>query len=94
MRRKPSKFSTYKEAILSALDCLEEAEGHAMAGVLNIAFSGTYKELGRLHEVGEIFKAEPGMFADTGDTNIDLILKVVEAISNTRETIKNLNGMN
>ena len=57
-----SKQQTYKEALLSALECLEEAQGHALSGVLNIAFAGGYKELGRLYDVGEILEIEPATF--------------------------------
>ena len=40
-----AKQQTYKEALESALECLEEAEGHTMSAILNIAFAGEYKEL-------------------------------------------------
>jgi hypothetical protein len=86
------KQQTYKEALETALECLEESEGHAMSAVLNIAFAGEYKELGKLYEVGEILQVEPSMFEDTGDANIDLILKLVYKINSVKESIRNLNG--
>jgi hypothetical protein len=61
----------------SALDCLDYAAGHAMSAVLNIAFAGQYKELGRLYEQGQILQVEPEMFEDMGDVNIDLILTLI-----------------
>lgn len=88
-----SKHQTYKEALITALKCLEEAEGHAMSGVLNIAMSGEYKRLGRLYEVGEILEVEPSMFEDTGDPNIELILKVVALIQEVKASICNLNSL-
>jgi hypothetical protein len=42
--------------------------------VLNIA---EYKELGRLYDVGQMLQIEPAAFEDSGDVNIDLILKVI-----------------
>jgi hypothetical protein len=84
---------TYKQALKSALECLDEAEGHAMSGMLNIAFAGAYKELGRLYEEGEILEVEPGMFEDTEDANIDLILKLVSHINSVKESLRNLNGV-
>lgn len=89
-----SKQQTYKEALLSALDCLEDAEGHAMSAVLNIALAGQYKRLGRLYEEGDILEVEPAMFKDTGDFNIDLILKAVSVINKTKASIRNLNALN
>jgi len=88
-----SKHQIYKEALYSALECLEEAQGHALSGVLNIAFAGEYKELGRLYEVGEMLQIEPPAFEDTGDANIDLILKVIYEIDSVKERIRNLNGL-
>lgn len=84
---------TYKEALETALACLDDAEGHAMSAVLNIAFAGEYKELGRLYEIGEILQIEPAMFENTGDANIDLILKLVYHINSVKESIRNLNGL-
>ena len=66
------KNQTYKEAILSTLQCLDDAEGYVMSSVVNLALSGVYKELGNLYETGEILRVEPAMFRDTGDANIDL----------------------
>jgi hypothetical protein len=37
---------------------LEDAEGHAMSGVLNIALAGQFKELGRLYEEGDLLEVE------------------------------------
>ena len=88
-----AKQQTYKEALESALECLEEAEGHTMSAILNIAFAGEYKELGRLYEIGEILEIEPAMFEETGDANIDLILKLVREINGVKESIRNLNGL-
>jgi hypothetical protein len=88
-----AKQQTYKQALQTALECLNDAEGHAMSAVLNIAFAGEYKELGRLYEIGEILDVEPAMFQDTGDANIDLILKLVYEIYSVKESIRNLNGL-
>ena len=88
-----SQHQTYKEALLSAIQCLDDAEGHAMSAILNVAFAGPDKELGRLYDLGEIFEMEPAMFRDTGDINIDAILKLVESIQQVKESIKNINAL-
>ena len=84
---------TYQEALKTALECLEEAEGHTMTAILNIAFAGEYKELGRLYEVGEILQIEPAMFEDSGDANIDLILKLVYEINSVKDSSSNLGAI-
>lgn len=61
--------------------------------MLNIAFAGEYKELGRLYEVGEMLQIEPEAFEDTGDANIDLILKIIYQIDSVKESIRNFNGL-
>ena len=88
-----SVHQTYKEALLSALQCLDDAEGHAGAAILNIALAGAHKELGRLYEVGEELIVNPEMFQDTGDVNINLILKLIENIRSTVESLKNINSL-
>ena len=88
-----SQHQSYKEALVSAIQCLDDAEGHAMSAVLNIAFAGPHQELGRLYEIGEVFEMEPAMFRDTGDINIDAILKLVESIQQVKESIRNLHGL-
>ena len=87
------KTQTYREALQTAVENLQDASGHALAGVLCIAFAKEYRELGRLYEDGERFQVDPGMFVDMGDTNIDLILKVVNDIDALRETLININGL-
>ena len=88
-----SPYQTYRESLLTALDCLEEAEGHAMAAILNIAFSGPYQELGKLYDVGEILDVDYLMFEGTEDSNIDLVIQLVKKIQRTRETIRNINAL-
>ena len=88
-----SQHQSYKEALITSLECLEDAEGHAMSAVLNIAFAGPHKELGRLHEIGEILNMEPDMFRDTGDVNIDKILQLIDHIQQVKDAIKNISGL-
>lgn len=88
-----SQHQNYSEALITSLECLEDAEGHAMSAVLNIAFAGPHKELGRLYELGEILNFEPDMFRDTGDVNIDKLLQLVDHIQQVKDSIKNLNGL-
>ena len=84
---------TYKVALLSSIQCLDDAEGHAMSAVLNIAFAGPHKELGRLYDLGEIFEMEPDMFRDTGDINIYAILTLIKSIQQVKDSIKNINAL-
>ena len=61
--------------------------------MLNIAFAGEYKELGRLYEDGETLQIEPAVFEDSGDVNIDLILKVIYQVDLVKACIRILNGL-
>ena len=87
------KTQNYRAALQTAVENCQDASGHALAGVLCIAFASKYRELGRLYEDGERLQVDPGMFVDTGDTNIDLILKVVNDIDALIETLININGL-
>lgn len=83
----------YRHGLTNALESLEDAEGHALNAVVNIAMAGTYQSISRLHEPGEIVEFEPAMFEGLGDTNIDILLRLFYQIRETREKIKNLNGL-
>ena len=88
-----SDEQTYNDALLSALQCLDDAEGHVNSAILNIAFAGPHQKLGKLYEIGETFVMQSSMFADTGDNNINIILPLIEAIQNAKKHIMNLNGL-
>ncbi|HEU4609423.1 MAG TPA: hypothetical protein VFS31_15005 [Chitinophagaceae bacterium] len=88
------KQQTYKEALVTALKSLDEAQGYILEGAVNIAMVGPYKELGRLHEPGEVLDINADMLRDTGDQNIDLILELADALEAVKEKISNINALN
>jgi hypothetical protein len=83
----------YKDAITDALESMDEAAIHTFTAVVAVAMAGPYKEISGLHEIGEIMQLEPDMFRNTGDINIDTILKVMDCIQEARATLINLNGI-
>ena len=46
-----------------------------------------------MYEVGEILQIEPAMFEDSGDANIDLILKLVYEINSVKDSIRNIGAI-
>jgi len=46
-----------------------------------------------LYEDGETLQIEPAVFEDSGDVNIDLILKVIYQVDLVKACIRILNGL-
>ena len=83
----------YKETIEDAIRTLHEAEIEIFTSMVNVGFKGAYDEISKLHEVGEILNLEIAMFENTGDTNLDALVKIVKEISRTKHHLININGL-
>lgn len=83
----------YKQTIEDAIRTLHEAEIEVFTAMVNVGFKGAYDEISKLHEVGEILNLEIAMFENTGDNNLDLLVKIVKEISRTKHQMINLNNL-
>ena len=61
--------------------------------MVNVGFSGVYKDISRVHEPGDIINMELAMFEDTDDQNLDLLVEAVKKIAEIKESLINLNAL-
>ncbi|HSB91557.1 MAG TPA: hypothetical protein VLC28_00505 [Flavitalea sp.] len=83
----------YKQWLEDAVRTLQNAENEVFTAMVNVAFSGVYKDISRVHEPGDVINMELAMFEDTDDQNLDLLVDAVKKIAETKESLINLNAL-
>ena len=83
----------YKQWLEDAVHTLQNAENEIFTAMVNVGFSGVYKDISRVHEPGDIINMELAMFEDTGDQNLDLLVDAVKKIAEIKESLINLNAL-
>ncbi len=87
------KAQDYKQTLVEAIQLLANAENELFTAMVNVAFSGEYREISSLHQVGEVLNLELAMFEDTPDSNLNHLSKLVKQLAETKNTLMNLNGI-
>src|SRR6478735_4871472 len=85
--------SEYKQWLEDAVHTLQNAENEIFTAMVNVGFSGVYKDISTVHEPGDIINMELAMFEDTGDQNLDLLVDVIKKIAEIKESLINLNAL-
>jgi hypothetical protein len=75
------KDQDYKQTLEDAVLILHKAEIEIFTAMVNVAFSGKYKDISKVHDEGEIINMELDYFENSEDANIDILLEVVKNIS-------------
>jgi hypothetical protein len=83
----------YREALTDAVYELQEVENKVFTALVNIAFKGVYDDLSKLHEPGEVMNLELPMFEETGDTNLDLLVRLVKKIAHIKKQLMEDNAL-
>jgi hypothetical protein len=83
----------YQDTLKDAVRILHDAEIEIFTAMVNVGFKGAYDEISKLHEVGEVLNLEIAMFENTGDANLDTLVKIVKEISRTKHQLININGL-
>lgn len=83
----------YREALEEAVRTLHGAERHLFTALVNVGFKGTYADISRLHEVGEVLDLELAMFEGTGDSNLDALAEAVKQVARTKQSLIRLNAL-
>ena len=85
--------SEYKQWLEDAVHTLQNAENEVFTAMVNVAFSGVYKDISRVHEPGDVINMELAMFEETDDQNLDLLVDAVKKIAAIKESLINLNAL-
>jgi hypothetical protein len=83
----------YKQWLVDAVRTLQNAENEIFTAMVNVGFSGVYKDISRVHEPGDVINMELAMFEDTDDQNLELLVEAVKKIAEIKESLMNLNGI-
>lgn len=83
----------YRENLKEALKNLVEVNRSIFDSLIDITMQGELKEWNDSVPIGEVHQFDFEIFRNSEDTNIQLLVKLIENIDDTYETIKNLNNI-
>jgi len=89
----PMSSNEYKQWLEDAVRTLQNAENDIFTAMVNVGFSGVYKDISRVHEPGDVINMELAMFEDTDDQNLDLLVEAVKSVAAIKQRLMNLNGI-
>ena len=83
----------YRANLEEALKNLIKVNESIYGSVIDISMQGDLKEWNDTIPVGETFQFDFELFKNSEDTNIQLLVELIEKINSTYQTIKNINGI-
>lgn len=83
----------YKENLKEALKNLIKVNESIFNSLIDISMQGDLKEWNDTVPIGETHQFDFELFKNSGDTNVQLLVKLIETIDTTFETIKNINSI-
>lgn len=83
----------YKESITDALKNLVEVNQGIFDSLIQISMKGELKEWSATVPIGEWNQFDFALFKNSDDTNIQLLVKLIEQVDQTYESLKNINGI-
>ena len=83
----------YRESLKDALKNLIEVNSMIYDSMIPIAMAGELKEWSSSVPIGETHNFDFELFKNCGDTNIQLLVKLIEKVDETYHTIKNMNAI-
>ena len=83
-------YHTLLEETVSQLEAMKIS---LFSSIVNIGMVGVYPEIHACMNEGDSYEFEPAHFMDTGDANLDILMKALEALAEAKESLKNLNAI-
>lgn len=87
--QKENYQSNLKEALKNLIKVNESIYG----SIIDISMQGELKEWNDSISIGETFQFDLELFKNSNDTNIQLLVELIDKIDSTYQTIKNINGI-
>lgn len=81
----------YKENLKEALKNLIKVNQSIFQSLIYVSMQGELKDWNDSVPIGEIHQFDFELFKNSGDTNIQLLIKLMENVDATFESIKNIN---
>lgn len=83
----------YRENLKDALRNLKKVKESIFDNLVPLTMQGELKEWNDLVPIGEIHQFDFELFKNSSDTNILLLVKLMETVDATYESIKNINSI-
>jgi hypothetical protein len=83
----------YRENLKEVLNVLRTANENIYDSMVQILMQGEMKEWNNDVPVGEVHHFDFELFKNSSDTNIQLLVKVIEKVDETYHSIENINGI-
>lgn len=86
-------IDNYKECIKEALRNLIRVNESIFNSLIDISMQGELKEWNETVPIGETHQFDFEIFKNSTDTNIQLLVRLIETVDTTFDTMKNVNGI-
>ena len=83
----------YKSNLKSALENLVKVNESIYASIIDVSMQGDLKDFNDAVPIGEVHQLDWELFKNSDDTNIQLLVKLMESVDATYESIKNINSI-
>jgi hypothetical protein len=83
----------YRDTILEALNKIEVAQTRMFTAMVNVGMSGSLVDLTDAFDLGEVVNFEIEMFEDSGDVNLEIIIKLIKQMEVAKQSLMNLNAI-
>ena len=83
----------YKSNLKSALENLIKVNESIFNSLIDISMQGDLKEWNNNVPIGETHQFDFELFKNSDDTNIQMLVKLIEIVDETFESIKNINSI-
>jgi len=83
----------YRENLKEALKNLIRVNESIYGSIIDVSMQGELKEFNDNVPIGEVHQLDFELFKNSDDTNIQLLIKLMETVDETFESIKNINSI-
>ena len=83
----------YRDCLKGALETLVTANENIYNSMIQILMQGEMKDWNDEVPIGEVHNFEYELFKNSADTNIQLLVKLMETVDNAYHSIKNINSI-
>jgi hypothetical protein len=83
----------YKSNLKSALENLIKVNESIFNSLIDISMQGDLVEWNNTVPIGETHQFDFELFKNSDDTNIQMLVKLIETVDETFESIKNINSI-
>lgn len=84
----------YRENLKEALKNLIRVNESIYSSIIDVSMQGELKEFNDAVPIGEVHQLDFELFKNNDDTNVQLLIKLMETVDETFESIKNINSIN